>query len=229
MLKDVLDGLKMVSEGIKNVKDIAEAVRSGTNYLRAKHPDVRDDLKALVQELRKSLNVVKQASAILTNFRFAVAADARGLELARFNDYFIKSKGQAQDLRDHIEDLRTHCSKIREHAVKITGSATAPGFATLFGLLGLSSPAREAELGCKLDQLAYEDFQVANSADLMVTCLEEALKDIQNALGSGGMMRPDKIPDAAALLSQYGPPFEDMETEATTASREITELVKNLA
>src|ERR1035437_3870031 len=87
MVKDVLDGLKMVSEGIKNVKEIAEAVRDGTNYLKAKHPQVRDDLKALVEELRKSLNVVKQASAILTNFRFAVAADAKGLELARFNDY----------------------------------------------------------------------------------------------------------------------------------------------
>jgi hypothetical protein len=35
MVKDVLDGLKMVSEGVKNVKEIAEAVRDGTNYLRA--------------------------------------------------------------------------------------------------------------------------------------------------------------------------------------------------
>jgi hypothetical protein len=224
MIKDVLDGLKLVSEGIQNVKTIAKAVKDGTNYLKAKHPDVRDELRALLEELRKNMNVIKQASAVLTNFRFAVAKPS---ELERFNDYFIKSKTEAQQLHNQIDDLRTHCSKIRMHAEKITHSAASPAFA-VFSLLGLNSPQREAELGKKLYEIAYGDLSIAYSAERMLGYLEEALKDIQNALGTGGAMDAKKIPDAARLLGQYGPAFEKLENEAAAASREITESAQNL-
>lgn len=228
MIKDVIEGLKLVGDGIKSVKTIVEAVKSGKDYLRANHPEVKSDLRAMVAELAKSLFVIKRASATLTNFRFAVATDAQGAELSRFNDYFIQSKAEAQLLRNHIEDLRTHCSKIRDHGSKIAGMATASGFTKVFGFLGLSSPQREAELGEQLDKLAYEDFAVANTADRMVECLEAALKDVQNALGSGGSMYPDKVPAAAALLAEYGPEFDAMEDRASEAAREIRDLVGEL-
>jgi hypothetical protein len=41
-------------------------------------------------------------------------------------------------------------------------------------------------------------------------------------------MLPGKIPDAAALLAQYGPAFEEMENEAVTTSTEIVEIAKGL-
>ena len=228
MFKDVVDGLKLVADGIKSVKTIAEAVKSGKDYLKAKHPEVQANLRAMVAELGKSLFVIKRASATLTNFRFAVATDAMGVELARFNDYFIQSKAEAQLLRDRIEDLRTHCSKIREHGLKISGAATATGFAKIFSLLGLNSPQQEMELGDQLDKLSYEDFNVANSADRMVECLESALKDVQNALGDGGSMYPERVPDAAVLLVEYGPEFEKMEERASEAVKDIRELVEEL-
>lgn len=228
MLKDVVDGLKLVADGIESVKNIAKAVKSGKDYMKAKHPEVKDDLRAMVAELGKSLFVIKRASATLTNFRFAITTDTKGSELARFNDYFIQSKAEAQLLRDHIEDLRTHCSKIREHGLKVSGAATAIGFAKIFNLLGLNSPQREMELGNQLDKLAYEDFAVANGAEQMVGCLESALKDVQNALGNGGSMYPDRVPDAAAALADYGPEFEKMEERASEAVKDIRELVKEL-
>src|SRR5690348_8150553 len=114
MVEDVVEGLKLVADGIKSVQSIADAVKSGREYLKARHPEVQTDLRAMLAEMGKSLFVIKRASAVLTNFRFAIANDARGAELARFNDYFIQSKAEAQLLRDHVEDLRTHCSKVRE-------------------------------------------------------------------------------------------------------------------
>ena len=228
MLKDVVDGLNLVADGIKSVKTIAEAIKNGRDYLKAKHPEIQSDLRAMVLELGKSLFVIKEASAVLTNFRFAVATDTQGTELARFNDYFIKSKTEAQHLRDRIEDLRTHCSKVREHASRISGSATATGFAKIFALLGLNSPEKEKELGERLDKLAYEDFALANSAERMLKCLEDALRDVQNVLGHGGAMFPKNIPNAAALLSEYGPEFEKMEESASEAVKEARDLVKEL-
>ena len=228
MIKDIIDGLKLVAEGINSIRTIQGAIKSGANYLKVKHPEVQSDLRAMVSELGKSLSVIKRASAVLTNFQFAIAADTRGSELARFNNYFIHSKDEAQHLREHIDDLRTHCGKIREHAMKISKEATAPGFAKIFHLLGLNSPTRELELGKKLDSLAYEDFEIANSAEIMLTCLEMALRDVQNALGVGGAMYPENIPVAAALLAELGPEFEKMEEQAAVALREVQLLAKEL-
>jgi hypothetical protein len=102
------------------------------------------------------------------------------------------------------------------------------GFAKIFSLLGLNSPEREVDLGARLDTLAYEDFAVANSADQMLGCLEGALKDVQNALGDGGLMYLEKVPEAAALLAAYGSEFEQMEERAAEAVKEIRDLVKAL-
>lgn len=228
MIKDIIDGLKLVADGINSVRTIQEAIKNGANYLKIKHPQVRNDLRAMVSELGKSLSVIKRASAVLTNFHFAISADTSGSELARFNNYFIHSKDEAQHLREHIDDLRTHCGKIREHATKISGEADATGFAKIFHFLGLNSPKLEMELGEKLDKLAWEDFEIANSAERMLTCLEMALKDVQNALGVGGAMYPDNIPAAAALLAELGPEFEKMEEQAAEALSEVQSLAKEL-
>jgi hypothetical protein len=111
------------------------------------------------------------------------------------------------------------------HATRISRSAGAKGFATIFARLGLNSPEKERELGERLDKLAYEDFAVANSAEKMLNCLEDALRDVQNALGDGGSMFPENVPKAAALLAEYGPEFEEMERSAAEAKRETSDLV----
>lgn len=228
MLKDILDGLKLVAEGIKNVRTIAEAVKDGEAYIRVHHPDVQATLRALLAELEKSLVLVKQASGVLTNFRFAVSTDGRSSELARFNDYFIKAKADEQYLRKNIEDLRTHCSKVRAQAGKIAGGTGVSAFATLFGYLGLRSADREKELAEKLDKLAYEDFAIANSAQKMLECLTGALKDVQDALGTGGAMYPQNVPAAAALLGTLGPPFSDMEELASDSARDLRSVIEEL-
>jgi len=228
MVKDVIDGLKLVADGIESVKKIADAVKSGREYVATKHPNIQTDLRLLLEELRKSVLLIKRASAVLTNFRFAISTDNQGLELARFNNYFIQSKTEAQHLQDHIDDLRTHCSKIREHGKQITGDATRAGFIKLFTMLGLNSPEKEKELGEKLDTLAYEDFQVANSAAEMLKCLVVALTDVQDALGEDGGMRPANMRAAAALLAEYGPAFEIMEEQAAEAVKELRESATGL-
>lgn len=228
MVRDVIDGLKLVADGIKSVTTIADAVKSGKAYVTTKHADVQNDLRLLVEELGKSLSLVKDASAVLTNFRFAVSADNQGLELARFNDYFIKSKTKAGDLEQHIDDLRTHCGKIRKHSRRITGEAEGTGFTKVFTLLGLNSPEREKQLGEQLDQLAHDDYAVANTASTMLASLVSALKDVQDALGDGGAMHPENVPKAAALLAEYGSEFERTEKQAAAGVKEVRELVNEL-
>jgi hypothetical protein len=156
------------------------------------------------------------------------AAAGQSSELARFNDYFIKAKADEQYLLKNIEDLRTHCSKVRAQASQMSGGTGVPAFLKLFGYLGLRSADREKELAEKLDKLAYEDFAVANSAQKMLECLTAALKDVQDALGTGGAMYLQNVPAAAALLGTLGPPFSDMEELASDGVRELRSVIEDL-
>jgi len=228
MVRDVIDGLKLVADGVQSVKTITDAIKNGKDYVKNTHPEIQGDLRALAAELEKSLLVITRASAVLTNFWFAIATDSQGRELARFNDYFIKSKEDEAHLEEHIDDLRTHCSKVREHAGSVAKGYGVPAYVRIFRFLGLDSPEREEELAEQLVHLANEDFQVANSAQRMLKCLNSALKDVQNALGEGGAMYPENIPAAAALLAEYGPHFQKMEDRATEAVKAIRELVQEL-
>ncbi|KHE91837.1 MAG: hypothetical protein SCABRO_02417 [Candidatus Scalindua brodae] len=76
IFKEVLDGLDAVAKAIENVKKIREAISEGKGYIDVKHPDVKSDLGLLLNEFRKTINGVAQASSVLTNFRFAISADA---------------------------------------------------------------------------------------------------------------------------------------------------------
>lgn len=229
MLTDVIEGLKLVAEGIENVQKIAEAVKSGKDYLKTNHAEAQSALRAMIGELSKSVLTIKKVSAVLTNYRFSIATDSQGAELARFNEHFISSKDETERLRQNLENLRTHCSKVRKHAGAISESVTAPGLTDMFrDLLGLRSPEKEKELGEKLDKLSFEDFAVANSANQMLECLELALQDVQNTLGNGGAAYPENIPAAAALLRQYGLEFAKMEDHAVAAIKIIQEAVDEL-
>ena len=225
IIKEVTDGLETVTKTIENIKKIRKAVMEGKDYIQTKHPDVKNDLGLLLDEFRKTMNGVAKASAVLTNFRFAISTDLGSSELRAFNDYFITHKSQAKYLEDHLEDLRGHCSIIRQHAERIAGSATVSGFSGLFRMLGLNSPQRELELATMLDRLAYEDFADANSLEIMVNCLNLALNDVQNALGDRGAMYPKNVPMAAALLAEYAERFETLEKSAGNAEDEIRKAI----
>jgi len=228
IVKEVIDGLEAIANAIKNVKEIGAAVKEGRDYLAKNHPEAKADMALMVAELRKSMELVADASAVLTRFQFALSSDVRGRELVRFNEYFIHHNAQAEFLRSHLDDLRGHCAKIREHAAKIEKAATVAGFARIFAMLGLMSPQREADLAEKLDKLAYEDFNVANSAKRMLDCVQSALRHVQSALGVGGML-PENVPSAAALLGEYARAFEPLERSARAAAdatREAAEAIK---
>lgn len=225
LVKEVTDGVEAIAQAIESVRTIARAVREGKDYLAATHPEAQTDLKLMLAELRKTMNLVAEASAVLTQFRFAVSADARSGELARFNDYFIHHKGQADHLERHVDDLRGHCGKIREHASKIAGSATVEGFAKLFAWLGLRSTERELDLARKLDQFAYEDFQMANSARSMLALLKRGLDDVQDALGERGRMHAENVPAAASALADYGEAFRHLEGRARDAAEDLYQAV----
>jgi hypothetical protein len=230
MLQDVVDGLGLIADGIKDIKEIAEAVRDGRDYVKKKHPEVTVMVRDMLEELRKTTSSIAHTSGVLTNFRFTrLPAGSAASEATRFNEHLIEHNGKAHDLEQQIEAVRGHCSKIRQAAFDIDARAvTNKGIGGLLSLLGLSSAAREQELTKKLDKLAFEEDRTLNAAVRMVTCLNRALRHVQQTLEIDHQPDAKMIPAAAALLAEYSQAFEAIEGPAKAATAEIAAIASSL-
>lgn len=120
IVKEVADGIKLLADGIDNIRKIYGAIRDGKEYLETTHPDVKTDVAAMCVEMRKTLQAIATASSIITHFRFNVSSQAIQSEPSRFNDYLMQYKTQAMNVESQLDSLRGHCHKIREHAEKPT-------------------------------------------------------------------------------------------------------------
>jgi hypothetical protein len=224
----VINTLGDVAHGVQRIETITQAIESGKSYVKEKHTEIQSDLRDLVDELQKNVRLIKDASEVLTRFHFAIGADDEAVkQLTRFNDYFIKAQQDEMHMRVHIDGLRTHCSKVRDHATRIVKGEDPYAYAQVF--VGVRDPEKEKELGVELFDMAREDDEFAKSAEDMLDCLNKALYDVQDALGTGGAMYPQNLPAAAALLGDYSTHFQKMENRTAEAERVIREFLREPA
>lgn len=226
LLKEVVEGLGLMKEGLENVTAIVEAVKDGRAYLQQYHPEARKDVELLLLELQKNLVLIAEVSGVVMRFRFD--SGPSGSALQRFNDYYITQGGKAASLRQQIDQLRTRCSVVRQHASNVSEGVGSTAFQKFFEKLNVQAVMRRAELGVILDRLAYEDFANARSADAAIDCLEAALGDVQRALETDGVMRVENVPEAAALMKQYADNFAPFESQCQKTGSRITALVAEL-
>jgi hypothetical protein len=221
----VINKLECVAHDVQKIDTITQAIRSGKSYVKENHREIQSDLRDLVDELQKNVRLIKDESRVITTFHFAIGADPEAVkELRHFNDYFIKATQDEQHLREHIDGLRTHCGKVRDHAERIANGETPDDYAGVFAIVGVRDPEKEQELGVELFEMARGDDEFAKSAEDMLRCVHDALKDVQDVLGTGGAMYPQNLPAAADLLSKYSTHFqqvEDRTAEAETVIREF--------
>jgi hypothetical protein len=224
IVKETLDALEAVAKAIENIEAIVEAVRDGKDYLAKKHPEAMAHVAAMLGEMRKTMGVVRDGSAVLTGFWFA----ADNASLRDFNALYRGHLRRAQELEAQIENLRGHCTVIRDHAFAMQVKEIKGGWPFLWvgEMLGLSSAAREHELGQRLDKLAYEDGAVANAAGQMLGALNSSLRSVQEALGSDRVADPANVAAAGALLAEHAAAFDPLEKEAEKAAAAIEKLVR---
>ncbi len=227
LIKEVIDGIGLVKEVIENVVVIVQAVSDGKEYLRQNHPQARKDVEAMLLELRKNEVLIAEVSGVVTRFRFD--AGVAGSALQRFNDYYIQQGGKAAALRQQIDNLRTRCATVRQHAGNVSGGVGRSAFQRFFEMVNVEPALRRAELGETLDRLANEDLASARAAYVILNCVELALKDVQAALETNGVMDVANVPAAAALLKEYASAFRDLEALAQATGKRITELAGELA
>ena len=226
---EILGTLEIVATAIENIRTIGDAVRDGKAYLEKKHPEAKKDVVVMLEEMVKTTKFVREASAVITAFRFVKDSDASATE---FNALWVKQNAEAKYFRDNLDALRGHCGVIRQHADKIAIEALNGDrdYKVLFGnLFGLNSPQRDAELAAQLARLANEDYDVEQTARLLLDTIERALGAVNEAITSeDDMIDPTRLAAGAAILRQCREKFVPIEQKAEVARASITKLIDEL-
>jgi hypothetical protein len=211
IISEVKDAIEAVAQTVEHVRKISEAIKSGRDYLKTKHPHLATDLITMCEEMRKSSQAVAAASSIVTHFRF-VMGDALAAEASRFNEHLVDHKAQAETVEQRLNSMRGHCSIIKQHAKKIAENASPSGLTSLAAALGLHSTAREQELATALEGIYDEEMQYHAGVFQMANAIKAALKAVQDTLGPPGVIDPRQVRPAAIVLGEYATAFERLET-----------------
>ena len=211
IIKEVLDAIAAVSEGIDHIQTISEAIKEGTDYLKSTHPNVAGDVAAMCEEMRKSSQAIASASSIVTHFRFVIG-DVNAAEASRFNEHLVNHKAQAESVQQQLQSMRGHCSVIKEHAEAIRENARPTVLKSIAEAFGLRSATREQQLAKALQSIYDEEMEYHLGVYQMANAVQKTLKAVQDELGPPGIIAPENVPKAANLLGEYAVAFSDLES-----------------
>jgi hypothetical protein len=212
IVKEAAEALKAVAEGIEHIRTVAKAVSDGKDYLKLKHPEIKNDLVLMCAEMENTCIGVAAASAILTHFKFTVAGSAVDSEPVRFNQHLVDHKEKAAHVTSSLHSLRGHCHVIEHHVEELRKRAGSLNLDHLLLLFGIDSTERDQRVEAALQNIYNEEMQAYQLVTELSKALRLALDDVSNALGPKGMMLPANVPVAAALLGEYADAFGALES-----------------
>jgi hypothetical protein len=224
---EVRDALKLAGEVIDNTRTIVTAVNDGQAFLNKYHADAKSDLKALLEQVRKTMQGLVQVSRIVTHFQFTVAGSALDTEPRRFNNYVLAAKGELHELRDRIDDLRGSCKRIAEHRDALNQRTSEPWWGWV-SLLGEKKEQRRRELNSKLEDVYFADANIIFYVERLMRAVEITLEKVSEGLRTGAGARPENVPAAAALLDEYAAQFRPVEQDCTDLVGELRAEIDDL-
>lgn len=226
-IAEVLDLLKVVADGIGNVRTVVEAARDGEKFLRTHYPDAEKDLADLLDEIGKLTEYLADASSIITGFAFTVTGSDVDRQPRAFNDLLVQRQAVFARFDNQLQLTRTHCSRIDDYGDALLKKAQERGLHNLFGLLNAGSEQAQRMSDLVLD-VWTNDQTLLREFKSMSEAVRRALDDVQAALGPPGQMLIENVPAAAALLGEYSTAFVPIQLEADEVKRELHALVNDL-
>ena len=223
---DILDGIEAVSKSIENMGAIIDAVKSGKGYLEQRYKEAKNDIREILEEMNKTLITTSSATSIVTHFSFIDDPATYAADLREFNNRIVDGKSEIVDLRQKIDEYRGHCSKIEHHVEKIKSGGKLD---SLFRIFGVDSKKENEKLSQNLQDIYNEELNHFLAVNALCDNLENALTHILETLGGPGMLKPDKAPEAAALLADYGRAFMRVESKANHRVHQIRKLIRDLS
>lgn len=225
-LTEVMGGIEAISKSIDDIGKIVEAVQSGKGYLDKRYQETKNDVREILEEMNKTLITTSSATSILTHFSFVDDPNRYATDLREFNNRIVDRKAVIVTLEHNIDDYRGHCSKIKYHADKIKSGS---GLDSIFRIFGINTQEENDKLSEKLQDIYNEELSHYLTVYELCNNLNKALNHIHEVLGGPGILKPEKVPEAAALMAEYGKAFMKIESQANYKVLQIRELIRELS
>lgn len=162
----------------------------------------------------------------MTHFSFVDDPNGYAANLREFNNRIVDGKSEIDRLRQNIDDYRGHCSKIRSHAEKIKDGNKLD---YVFRIFGIDSEEKNQKLSATLLEIYHAEEAHYLTVHEVCDNLRKAIDHVHEALGGPGLLKPEKVPEAAVLLSEYGRAFMRIESSANHKVYQIRELIRALS
>jgi len=217
LIREVVDGVKLVVELVEGIQKIAGTIKSGADYLSRKHPDVRATVLALCEEIDRTLRALADASSLVTRFRFTVAGPAVATEPTRFNDYLVSNQVKESELAARITQLRGRCATIDKAASDLSALALRGGLRSLWRLFGQDGSAWEIQMADTLSRLHNEELMLYELTRRFAEAITTTLRAVDQTIAGD----PARVPGADALLREHAAFFSDLETKCRAGSADF--------
>jgi hypothetical protein len=227
VVKEVTDLLKLVAEGISNVRTIVDAARDGREYLHQHHKDAETDLASLLEEIGKLTESLAEGASIVTHFAFTVSGSDLDRQPARFNDHLEQRQAVFARFDSQLEKTKASCSKIGHHAYLLQEQAKSNGMHNLFGLMN-AGKRRAEQMSVLLFEVYGNDTELLEEFKNMARAVKLALADVHAVLAPRGQARPENVETASERLWEYSKEFLPVQAAADDTKRELHSLVNEL-
>ena len=223
---DVAQTVRWVRDAVKETQSLQEALRDSAAYLAKHHPEAKNDVVAIVVEIRKTMSGLADVSSIVTHFQFVVEGSGVALEPVRFNSYFQASKVKLYDLREKRRSLKGSCTRIEKHGQALLKDPQ--DWTGLLELFGIRSRKRRLELVATIERLYIYDQGVIYLVEQLLAAVDTALDEVRLAFGSVAAAKPRNVKAAAATLDRQAARFRPLERELLAVAGGLEDVAEEL-
>jgi len=217
-VSDVAEVIRMLGDVVRKTREIVETVNDGRKFLAAQHPEAKGDLTELLAQMQLTVEGLAEVTKVVSGFRFVTTGKVidRGTadrELARFNDYVIEQKKDIAKLKNRIRKLKADCEKVRVLRNNLDALSGTHSWGAMFGLFGDKARQRSLELAGYLGDFYADDQRMIDLFQQTLDLAQQAIRDVEAALGPPGIANPYNVPLAAEILRTYAVVFDKPEGE----------------
>jgi hypothetical protein len=178
LVNEVADLLKLVAEGIQNIRSIVTAAKDGAAYLDRHFRRRVLNSPPCFDELGKLAQVLAEASSIVTHFAFTVSGSEVDREPREFINKYGEHRVVYEELMNQLDATRAHSSQIGYYRAGLRAKAEGHNLSNLFGLLG-TARAQAKRLDALLSTVYANDSKVIEECTRMGEAVRMALDDVR--------------------------------------------------
>jgi chromosome segregation ATPase len=213
LVREVVYLVKSLGDVVKSTREIINAVNDGREYLKRYYPNAQKELTDLLEQMQKAIEGLASVTKVISHFRFSIAGDSvdratADRDLRSFNDYVIAQQEEVSRLKGKIRKLKANCEEVRKLRDNLDARTKTRTWGSMFELFGSKARKRAQELHSVISNFYADDQEMIQLLEDTFKLAEQALADVEDALGPPATQNPYNVPIAAKVLGAYALLFQ---------------------